>query len=178
MTKQKNFEEQLDAATRRFRSLMDNCVDALIIINAGGTILDFNPAAENIFQYHSKEIVGRNISALMPEPYRSGHDGYLKNYLTTGEAKIIGNGREVVGRRKNGETFPMELSVGEMPDGGIRNFVGTVRDITHRRNIEDHEGADMIVMGSRGLGRVADIFLGSVSQKVSHLSKCTCVTVK
>lgn len=137
MTKQKNLEEQLDAITRRFRSLMDNCVDALIIIDEDGKILDFNPAAENIFQYDSEEIVGRNVSVLMPEPYRSGHDGYLKNYLTTGEAKIIGIGREVVGQRKNGETFPMELSVGEMPDGGIRNFVGTVRDITHRRTIED-----------------------------------------
>lgn len=137
MTKQKSLEEQLAEVTRRFRSLMDNCVDALIIIDEDGTILDFNPAAENIFQYRVDETVGRNVSMLMPEPYRSGHDGYLKNYLATGEAKIIGIGREVAGRRKNGETFPMELSVGEMPDGGTRNFVGTVRDITHRRSIED-----------------------------------------
>jgi len=74
---------------------------------------------------------------LTPEPDRSAHDGYLANYLRTGEAKIIGIGREVVGLRKNGMTFPMELSVGDMPDGHTRNFVGTVRDITKRRSIED-----------------------------------------
>lgn len=137
MTTPTDLERQLDEAKRRFRSLMDNCVDALIIIDENGTILDFNPAAENIFQYRADETVGKNVSMLMPEPFRSAHDGYLSNYLRTGEAKIIGIGREVVGRRKNGATFPMELSVGDMPDGGTRNFVGTVRDITHRRTIED-----------------------------------------
>lgn len=137
MTTPRDLEQRLDEANRRFRSLMDNCVDAMIIIDEDGTILDFNPAAENIFQYRAEETVGRNVSMLMPEPYRSAHDGYLSHYLETGEAKIIGIGREVIGRRKNGETFPMELSVGDMPDGGTRNFIGTVRDITHRRSIED-----------------------------------------
>lgn len=137
MTTPKDLEQKLEESTRRFRSLMENCVDALIIINEDGTILDFNPAAESIFQYRAGEIVGQNVSVLMPEPYRSAHDGYLSNYLRTGVAKIIGIGREVVGQRKNGATFPMELSVGDMPDGGTKNFVGTVRDITHRRSIED-----------------------------------------
>lgn len=129
-------QQQLAEAKGRFRSLMDNCVDALIIIDETGTILDFNPAAERIFQYSLQEVAGSNVSVLMPDPYRSAHDGYLSNYLTTGEAKIIGIGREVVGQRKDGSTFPMELSVGEMPDGGTRNFVGIVRDITQRRTIE------------------------------------------
>ena len=137
MTNQKDLAKQLDEVSRRFRSLMDNCVDALIIIDEDGKILDFNPAAERIFLYRTDEAIGRNVSVLMPEPYRSAHDSYLKNYLRTGDAKIIGIGREVVGLRKNGETFPMELSVGDMPDGHTRNFVGTVRDISHRRSIED-----------------------------------------
>jgi PAS domain S-box-containing protein len=100
MANQRELERELDEVRRRFRSLMDNCVDAMIIINEDGTILDFNPAAENIFQYKADEIVGQNVSALMPEPYRSAHDGYLSNYLSTGVAKIIGIGREVVGLRK------------------------------------------------------------------------------
>lgn len=129
-------QRQLAEAKGRFRSLMDNCVDALIIIDETGTILDFNPAAEKIFQFETTEVLGKNVSVLMPQPYHSAHDGYLRNYMTTGEAKIIGIGREVVGRRKDDTTFPMELSVGEMPDGGTRNFVGIVRDITHRRTIE------------------------------------------
>jgi len=137
MTDKEDLERELDEVKRRFRSLMDNCVDAMIIINEDGTILDYNPAAENIFQYTAEETIGQNVSMLMPEPDRSAHDGYLANYLRTGEAKIIGIGREVVGLRKNGMTFPMELSVGDMPDGHTRNFVGTVRDITQRRSIED-----------------------------------------
>lgn len=137
MTMPDDIAQQLDEVTRRFRSLMDNCVDAMIIIDEDGTILDFNPAAEKIFQYTAAEIAGRNVSTLMPDPYRAAHDGYIRNYLETGEAKIIGIGREIVGLRKDGEVFPMELSVGEMPDGDTRNFVGTVRDITQRRIIED-----------------------------------------
>lgn len=137
MTKIATLEKELQEAKGRFRSLMDNCVDALIVINEDGSVLDFNLAAEQIFQYPAAEIIGHNVSELMPEPYRSGHDGYLRNYLTTGDAKIIGIGREVVGQRKDGTTFPMDLSVGEMPDGGTRNFIGIVRDISQRRIIEN-----------------------------------------
>lgn len=136
MNEIEQLQRQLAEARGRFRSLMDNCVDALIIIDEDGAILDFNPAAEKIFQYGAEEIQGTNVSILMPEPYRSAHDGYLWNYLATGQAKIIGIGREVTGIRKDGTTFPMELSVGDMPDGGTRNFVGIVRDITQRRTIE------------------------------------------
>lgn len=136
MNEIEKLQRELTEARGRFRSLMDNCVDALIIIDEDGTILDFNPAAEKIFQYQAEEVQGSNVSILMPEPYRSAHDSYITNYLTTGEAKIIGIGREVTGIRKDGATFPMELSVGDMPDGGTRNFVGIVRDITQRRTIE------------------------------------------
>ena len=136
MSETEDLQRELAEARGRFRSLMDNCVDAMIIIDENGAILDFNPAAETIFQYQTDEVIGVNVSILMPEPYRSAHDGYLWNYLATGEAKIIGIGREVRGCRKDETTFPMELSVGEMPDGGTRNFVGIVRDITRRRTIE------------------------------------------
>jgi PAS domain S-box-containing protein len=136
MSEIEDLQRELVEAKGRFRSLMDNCVDAMIIIDENGIILDFNPAAETIFQYRAEEVMGSNVSILMPEPYKSAHDGYLSNYLTTGEAKIIGIGREVSGCRKDKTTFPMELSVGEMPDGGTRNFVGVVRDITQRRTIE------------------------------------------
>ena len=88
MTMPDDIEKQLDEVTRRFRSLMDNCVDAMIIIDEDGTILDFNPAAEKIFQYPAADIVGRNVSQLMPEPDRSAHDGYIRNYLNSGDAKI------------------------------------------------------------------------------------------
>ncbi|MFT5488500.1 MAG: PAS domain S-box-containing protein [Paracoccaceae bacterium] len=136
MNEIEELQRQLTEAKGRFRSLMDNCVDAMIIIDETGAILDFNPAAEKIFQFETTEVLGKNVSILMPEPYHSAHDGYLRNYMTTGEAKIIGIGREVKGRRKDETTFPMELSVGEMPDGGTRNFVGIIRDITRRRTIE------------------------------------------
>jgi len=133
----RQLEAELDELSRRFQSLMDNTVDGLIVIDEDGTIMEFNLAAECIFQYAADEVVGRNVSILMPAPYKSEHDGYISRYLATGHAKIIGIGREVSGQRKDGSVFPMELSVGEMPDGGTRNFVGTVRDITERRNIEN-----------------------------------------
>ena len=136
MSEAEELQRELAEARGRFRSLMDNCVDAMIIIDQNGIILDFNPAAEAIFQYQPAEVIGLNVSILMPEPYRSAHDGYLWNYLATGVAKIIGIGREVRGCRKDKTTFPMELSVGEMPDGDTRNFIGIVRDITQRRTIE------------------------------------------
>lgn len=119
-----------------FRLLMQHCVDGMIIIDASGLVLEFNKAAEEIFGYGPSEVVGRNVSMLMPEPDRSRHDGYLKNYLESGTAKIIGIGREVVGRRRDGETFPMDLSVGELPIGSGRYFIGTIRDITERQTIE------------------------------------------
>ena len=97
---------------RRFRSLMDNCVDAILITDQNGIILNFNPAAEAIFQYRPAEVIGLNVSILMPESNRSANEGYLWNYLATGAAKIIGIGREVCGCRKDKTTFPIELSVG------------------------------------------------------------------
>ncbi|MBL1141173.1 MAG: diguanylate cyclase [Proteobacteria bacterium] len=117
-------------------AILDAAVDAIIIIDEHGLIELFNQAAECIFQYSSDEIVGKNISMLMPEPYKSEHDSYLQRYKSTGKKKIIGIGREAVGLRKNGEIFPIELSVSETYVSGKVVYAGIVRDITVRKKTE------------------------------------------
>ena len=120
----------------RFRAVLDTVVDGIITIDAKGNIETFNPAAEYLFGYSKKEVIGRNVKCLMPEPYYSEHDGYLKNFHDSGQAKIIGIGREVVGKRKDGSTFPMELAVDAMDVGGVKMFTGIVRDISERHQAE------------------------------------------
>src|SRR5206468_8176044 len=99
-------------------------------------MVSFSSAAERQFGWSAGEAIGRNVSALMPEPYRTRHDGYLARYLATGERRIIGLGRVVVGERKDGSTFPMELAVGEMISGDQRFFTGFIRDLTERQRTE------------------------------------------
>ncbi len=129
-------DEQLLKSSEQVRSIIDTVVDGIITIDAKGLILTVNPAAERLFGYKAMEMVGQNVKMLMPEPFQSAHDGYLHNYLTSGEKKIIGIGREVVGRRQDGSTFAMDLSVGEMAVKGERMFTGIVRDITERKRME------------------------------------------
>ena len=121
----------------RLRAILDAAVDGIITIDERGTIETVNPAAVRIFGYGPEEIIGRNVRMLMPEPYHSEHDGYLKRYLETGERRIIGIGREVEGLRKDGTAFPIELAVSEVYAGGRRIFTGIVRDITDRKRIEE-----------------------------------------
>ncbi|MGE0424970.1 MAG: PAS domain S-box protein [Reyranellaceae bacterium] len=122
----------------RLKAVFDTAVDGIILIDGQGTVLMLNPACEHLFGYSSHEVMGQNVKLLMPEPYRSEHDGYLENYRHTGQAKIIGIGREVVGRRKDGSTFPMNLSVGEVTDeGGQSAFVGIINDLTDRKKTEE-----------------------------------------
>jgi len=118
------------------RSIVDTAVDAIIVIDEHGLIQSFNQAAERIFGYAAAEVVGHNVRLLMPSPYRERHDGHIARYLTTGEKKIIGIGREVTGLRKNGEQFPMELDVSEAVLRGRRAFTGIARDITERKRAE------------------------------------------
>ena len=130
----------------RLRAVVDTAVDGVILINAEGVILMFNPACERLFGYAPFEVIGRNVKMLMPEPYQSGHDAFLRNYRETGERKIIGIGREVLGRRRNGVTFPMDLSVGEAEEDGQPIFVGIIRDLTERNAAETalREGAERL----------------------------------
>jgi PAS domain S-box-containing protein len=136
ITRRKRAEEALSEQSARLRAIVDTAVDAIITIDENGTIDSFNPAAEHLFGYVPAEVLGKNVSLLMPSPYREAHDGYLQRYLDTGEKRIIGVGREVVAQRKNGTTFPIELAVSEMRVGGRRLFTGLVHDITQRKQAE------------------------------------------
>ena len=112
----------------------------MIIIDALGTVQMFNPASEKIFGYQAEEVVGQNIKMLMPRPDHDGHDGYLDRYRETGRRNVIGGTRELTGRRKNGTTFPMELSVGETQQKGEPVFIGMIRDVTERKITEEALG--------------------------------------
>ena len=118
------------------RAILETSPDGLITIDERGTINSFNPAAERMFGYRPEEVLGRNVACLMPSPYREAHDGYLERYRRTGEKRIIGIGREVLGQRKDGTIFPLELAVGEVRAEGYRLFAGFVRDVSARRRAE------------------------------------------
>ncbi len=122
---------------RDFRALLDAAVDAIVVIDHRGTVEDFNLAAERMFGYQAAEVIGHNVNVLMPEPYRSQHDGHLARYVRTGQARIIGVGREVVARRKDGTVFPCELAVGRVPDVDPARFVGFLRDLTQHKAAEE-----------------------------------------
>jgi PAS domain S-box-containing protein len=121
----------------RLRAILETAVEGIVTIDDRGIIESLNPAAEKIFGFRGSELRGKNVSVLMPPPYRQEHDAYLARYLATGQARIIGIGREVVGQRKDGTVFPMDLSVSEVRlAGGQRLFTGFVRDITERKRAE------------------------------------------
>jgi two-component system CheB/CheR fusion protein len=129
-------ELALHDAVQRLRAVVETAVDGIITIDERGIIDSVNLAGARMFGYHQHELVGRNVSMLMPQPYSREHDGYLRNYLRTGLAKIIGIGRELQGLRHDGTTFPMRLAVSEMSISGHRCFTGIVSDLTERRRLE------------------------------------------
>ena len=124
------------SSEERYRSIIDSAVDAILVIDRRGRIEEFNAAAERMFGLTLQEVVGRNVNMLMPQPYHDEHDGYMGRYLATGEKRIIGIGREVTGRRKDGSTFPVHLSVGEMVIDGEPKFTGILHDLTARVQLE------------------------------------------
>lgn len=132
----KRAEEALRDQAQHIQAILDNVIDGIITIDERGAVASFNQAAERIFGYLPAEVLGQNVKMLMPEPYHSEHDGYLSSYRATGVERVIGTGREVVGRRKNGDTFPMDLAVSEISHDGKCMFVGLVRDITERKRVE------------------------------------------
>jgi PAS domain S-box-containing protein len=129
-------EDALRDREARLAAVVDTAVDAIITIDDRGIIDSVNPASERLFGYRRDEMVGRNVSLLMPNPYRAEHDAYLARYLSTGQARIIGIGREVIGLRKDGTLFPLDLSVSEFRVAGRRMFTGVVHDISNRRRLE------------------------------------------
>jgi PAS domain S-box-containing protein len=137
LSRRVEIEEALRKSEERVRSIVESAVDGIVVIDDRGTIQAFNPSAERLFGYRLGEVLGQNVNMLMPSPDRERHDGYLRHYLTTGEQKIIGIGREVTGRRKDGTTFPVHLSVGEMINEGKRSFTGILHDLSDRVQLED-----------------------------------------
>ena len=137
LTERERAELALRESAGRLKAVVDTAVDGVILITAQGCVSMFNPACERLFGYAADEVIGQNVKILMPSPYRDEHDGYVENFRRTGERKIIGIGREVVGRRKDGSTFPMHLSVGEAKEAGESNFVGIIHDITDRKRTEE-----------------------------------------
>lgn len=124
------------ARAERLSAVINTTVDGIIVIDAHGRIENFNPGAERLFGYAEADVVGRNVNVLMPAPYHDEHDGYIVRYLHEGGARIIGKGRQVEGRRKDGSTFPLHLSVGEMRIGSERKFTGVVHDLSSRVALE------------------------------------------
>jgi two-component system, LuxR family, sensor kinase FixL len=137
ITERKQFKAALQQSAEHLKAVVDTAVDGVILIDSLGIVRMFNPACEKLFGFQQEEVVGRNVKMLMPTPFHEEHDRYLENYHQSGERKIIGIGREVAGRRKDGTTFPMELSVGEARHKTEPLFVGIIRDITRRREAED-----------------------------------------
>ena len=121
----------------RLRAIINTVVDGIVTIDEHGIVESVNPAAERIFGYKARELVGHNINKLMPAPFSQQHDAYIQRYLRTGRARIIGIGRESVGLRKDGSTFPLDLAVSEWRQGKRRMFTGVLRDITERKRAEE-----------------------------------------
>jgi PAS domain S-box-containing protein len=130
-------QENLAVREAHFRSILQTVPEAMVVIDESGTITSFSSTAEDLFGYEAAEVEGRNVSILMPSPDRDNHDNYIRNYMTTGQRRIIGLGRVVKGLRKDRTTFPMELAVGEAISNGKRIFTGFIRDLTSRHKIEE-----------------------------------------
>jgi two-component system sensor kinase FixL len=154
-------------------SILQNIPDALIVINSEGRIRLFSAAAERLFGYTSAEVLDERVNTLMPSPYREEHDGYLHRYLTTGERRIVGIGRVVVGQRRDGTTFPMELAVGVVDQPGDRMFAGFIRDLTERQDRERrlHElQAELIhVARLNELGQLVSALAHEVNQPLAAM---------
>jgi two-component system sensor kinase FixL len=153
------------------QSVLDTVPDAMIVINTRGIMQSFSATAEKLFGYRAEEVMGQNVSILMPEPYSSQHDSYLARYLATGERRIIGLGRLVVGQRRDGSTFPMELSVGEARSGERRFFTGFVRDLTERQEAKQRFQdlqAELIFMSRfTALGEMASTLAHELNQPLT-----------
>jgi two-component system sensor kinase FixL len=166
--------QHLEEREAHLQSILDTVPDAMVVIDDNGIMLSFSAAAERLFGWTAAEAIGRNVSILMPSPYREQHDTYLDRYKTTGERRIIGIGRVVVGERKDGSTFPMELSVGEVRAAGQRLFTGFVRDLTERqtteRRLQDMQSELVHVSRLTALGEMASALAHELNQPLSAIA--------
>jgi two-component system sensor kinase FixL len=164
----------LVAREAHLKSILDTIPDAMVVIDPKGRIQSFSAAAERLFGHKAADVLGRNVSMLMPSPYRGGHDGYLDRYRRTGERRIIGVGRVVVGERKDGSTFPMELAVGEMKSNDKLFFTGFIRDLTERQKTEgrlQELQAELIHMSRlTAMGEMASTLAHELNQPLSAIS--------
>ena len=165
---------ELTEREAHLRSILETIPDAMIVIDEAGLVRSFSQAAERLFGWRPEEVIGRNVSLLMPSPYREQHDAYLQRYYRTGERRIIGIGRVVVGERKDGSTFPMELAVGEMTGKSGRFFTGFIRDLTERQETETRlqELQTELVHVSRltALGEMASALAHELNQPLSAIA--------
>jgi two-component system sensor kinase FixL len=170
----KKAETALDVREAHLKSILDTVLDATIVSEQDGTIVSFNAAAVRQFGYSEEEVVGQNLRILMPQPYRKEHDGYLNRYLTTGEKRIIGVDRVVVGQRKDGSTFPMKLAVGEMRSGGKTFFTGFIRDLTEREEsaarLEEIQGELARLARLNEMGEMASTLAHELNQPLSAIA--------
>ena len=171
---EKQLEEALRTRESHLRSILETIPDAMIVIDGHGIMQFFSSAAERQFGYTEHEAIGQNVSMLMPEPDRSRHDGYLARYRSTGERHIIGIGRIVTGKRKDGTTFPMHLSIGEMQSGGAPYFTGFVRDLTEHQQTQARlqELQSELVHVSRlsAMGEMASALAHELNQPLAAIS--------
>lgn len=158
-------EVALRESEERMRAILETAVEGIITIDGRGVVESMNRACEQIFGYAAAEVVGRNVSMLMPSPDRERHDGYLASYLRTGHARIIGIGREVTGRRKDGGLFPMDLSVSEVKLANRRLFTGFIRDISGRKRLE----AEILEISDRERRRIGQDLHDGLGQHLTGI---------
>jgi len=165
---------ELSEREAHLESILATVPDAMIVIDDVGAVVSFSRTAERLFGYAESEIVGQNVKLLMPSPYRAEHDSYLARYKATGERRIIGSGRVVVGQRKDGATFPMELSVGEMQANGHRHFTGFVRDLTERqateKRVQELQAELLHFSRVTALGQMGSTLAHEINQPLSAIS--------
>jgi len=157
------------------RRVIDTALDGMVVIDSAGTVLLYNAACERLFGYSAEEVLGNNVKLLMTSPDRQNHDAYLDNYLRTGQARIIGVGRDVTGRRKDGSTVPIRLSVGELrDDDGVPLFIGTLHDLTEvlraRERIEELQSELMHVARASAVGEMGSTLAHELTQPLSAIS--------
>ncbi|MHA3790773.1 PAS domain-containing sensor histidine kinase [Rhizorhabdus wittichii] len=171
VTEQRAVERQLRSSAGQMRSILSTVPDAMVVIDAHGLIISFSAAAERLFGYAEAEMLGSNVSRLMPSPYRERHDSYLDRYARTGERHIIGIGRKVIGQKRDGSTFPMELSVGEAEAGGEPVFTGFIRDLSEavrmEERIEDLRSDLIHVARVSAMGTMASTLAHELNQPIT-----------